>query len=146
VITREQVVEEARTWLGTRWQHQASCKGVATDCIGLVGGVALALGLQGAQEWADDPTLHAYGPTPDPKVLLGGCDRFLVRIPLNSINLGDVLVMAFQTEPQHFGIVSQVDPPYVIHAYALARKVVENGAAMANVKILRAYSYRELAP
>jgi NlpC/P60 family putative phage cell wall peptidase len=146
VITREQIVAEARTWLGTRWQHQAYCKGVATDCIGLVGGIALELGMQGAREWADDPALHNYGRTPDPKVLLDGCDRLLVRIPLHTAGLGDILVMAFASEPQHFAIVSRVDPMYLIHAYALARKVVENGAAVAHARTLRAYSYREVAP
>ncbi|CAM4035501.1 NlpC/P60 family protein [Palleronia rufa] len=33
------VVEAARTWLGTPYVHQASCRGAGCDCLGLVRGV-----------------------------------------------------------------------------------------------------------
>jgi NlpC/P60 family putative phage cell wall peptidase len=33
------ILEEARSWIGTPYQHQASLKGVGCDCIGLVRGV-----------------------------------------------------------------------------------------------------------
>ena len=36
---REQALAEARTWLGTPYQHQASLKGAGCDCLGLVRGV-----------------------------------------------------------------------------------------------------------
>lgn len=38
-ITREQIVAEARAWIGTPYHHQASLKGVGADCLGLVRGV-----------------------------------------------------------------------------------------------------------
>ena len=37
------VVAEARSWIGTPYQHQASLKGVGCDCLGLVRGVWRAL-------------------------------------------------------------------------------------------------------
>lgn len=37
--TRSAIVTEARTWIGTPYQHQASLKGVGCDCLGLVRGV-----------------------------------------------------------------------------------------------------------
>lgn len=142
MISRQQIVWEARSWLGTPWQHQAYLKGVATDCMGLVGGVALALGIEGATDWRDDPRYHCYGETPDPVVLLEGCDKFLKRITLLEAREGDILVMAFERHPQHFGIVSQVNPMYLVHAYSSVGRVVENGIRMARVRVLRAYSYR----
>lgn len=145
MIAAADVVAEARSWIGTRWQHQAFVKGAGTDCIGLVGGVALALGLPGAREWADDPALHCYGRTPDPRVLLGGCERFMDRIPASDAGLGDVLIMAFEREPQHFAIVSAVDPMYVVHAYAQRRGVVENGIKVSGARVVRAYRYRGVA-
>lgn len=145
MITRSDIVAEARTWIGTRWQHQARVKGVATDCIGLVGGVALALDLPGAKEWAADRELHNYGKTPMPEVLIGGCERFMQRIPLVAADVGDVLVMAFRHDPQHFAIISERSPMYIVHAYAQARRVVENGAAVARAKVLRAYRLRGVA-
>ena len=127
--------------MGTPWQHQQRKKGLATDCIGLVGGVALELGVEGAQEWADDPSLHCYGRLPM-DLLLSGCDRFLTRIPVAESGLGDVLVMAFRNYPQHVAIVSQLDPMYLIHAYLQVGRVVENGARVAGAKIVRAYRFR----
>lgn len=111
----------------------------------MVGGVALALGLQGAKEWAADPSLHNYGRTPDPAVLLGAVDKLMVRIPLAQAIEGDVLIMAFASEPQHFAIISQAEPRYIIHAYAQARRVVEQGACVAKARTLRAYRFKDFA-
>ena len=33
------IVSAARGWLGTPYAHQASLKGIGTDCLGLVRGV-----------------------------------------------------------------------------------------------------------
>ena len=33
------VLAAARSWIGTPYRHQASCKGAGTDCLGLVRGV-----------------------------------------------------------------------------------------------------------
>jgi hypothetical protein len=41
MFTRDAVIAEARSWLGTPWHHQASLKGVGCDCIGFIRGVAL---------------------------------------------------------------------------------------------------------
>ena len=38
-LTRAAIVAEARTWIGTRYRHQGSLKGVGCDCLGLVRGV-----------------------------------------------------------------------------------------------------------
>lgn len=39
MITRAAIVQAARGWLGTPYQHQASLRGIGCDCIGLVRGV-----------------------------------------------------------------------------------------------------------
>lgn len=39
MIDRERIIKIARGWIGTRYHHQASLKGVGCDCIGLVRGV-----------------------------------------------------------------------------------------------------------
>lgn len=145
MITREAIVAEARTWIGTRWRHQARTKGVGTDCIGLLIGVGVALGIPGASDADRDPDSKNYGRQPDPNVLLPGCDRYLARIPLAEAGLADILVMAFLRDPQHFAIISRVDPMYLIHAYAQRRAVVENGVKVAGAKVLRAYRFRGVA-
>ncbi|HRD78600.1 MAG TPA: NlpC/P60 family protein [Hyphomicrobiaceae bacterium] len=37
--TRADVIAAARTWIGTPYHHQASLRGVGTDCLGLIRGV-----------------------------------------------------------------------------------------------------------
>lgn len=139
------VVDEARSWIGTKWQHQARTKGVATDCIGLVAGVALALNLPGCDKWHADKRFSNYGRTPDPELLLAGCDEYMDRVPY--ARLGDVLVMRARNvgQPTHFAIVSAVDPYYIVHS-RLMRKVSENRLddSLASL-VLRAYQLRGVA-
>ncbi len=138
------VVAEARTWIGTRWLHQASHKGLATDCIGLVGGVGESLALV-SSAWRKDPALRGYGRTPVPEKLLDGCERYLTRILLQAARPGDVLVIAFPLSPQHFAIVSSLAPLRIIHAYAQRGGVVETQARIPNSRIVRAYRFPGVA-
>lgn len=39
MITRSDVLTIARSWVGTPYRHQASCKGVGADCLGLLRGI-----------------------------------------------------------------------------------------------------------
>lgn len=148
MTTRELIVAEAREWIGTRWQHQASVKGIATDCIGLVGGVGVRLRVPDALRWAADQRFRAYGRKPDVDALREGCETYLDPIPIADAGLGDILLMRYEPdpEPRHFAIVSAIDPMYIIHAFASARKVVENRVDRAwRERIVSAYRYRGLA-
>lgn len=49
-MNREHIIAEAASWIGTPYHHQASLKGVGTDCLGLVRGIWRAV----------------YGPEPAP--------------------------------------------------------------------------------
>ncbi len=145
MITPDDIVAEARTWIGTPWKHQARVKGVGVDCIGFVGGVGVALGLGDALRWKADPTLRGYGRTPVPETLLDACDRFLQRVPIMQRQLGDVLVMGFRAGPQHFAIVSRLQPDCIIHAYAQRRAVIETPSDIHGAQVLRAYRFRGVA-
>ena len=37
-LTGDAIVAAARTWIGTPYEHQASCRGAGTDCLGLLRG------------------------------------------------------------------------------------------------------------
>lgn len=146
MITRQDIVMEARRWIGTRYRHQGRTRGVGVDCIGLVGGVAVSLGLPGAGEWLTDRGLHNYARTPNPTTLLAGCLRYMDQVP--AADVGDVLLFSVENYPRHFALVSEVkssgEATKVIHAYALlaARRVVEQSLPIAKTKILAAYGFR----
>jgi cell wall-associated NlpC family hydrolase len=99
-VTREDVVRETRTWLGTPFMHQQRIKGVGCDCAGLVIGVARELELV---EGGFDVT--AYSRQPDGRSLLEHCELHMQRITREQMGLGDVLVLRWDRNPQHMGLV-----------------------------------------
>ncbi len=124
---REQLVAIARSQLGIRWQHQAALKDVACDCIGLILITAAVYGMPEAKAFASDPDFKGYGRKPDRDKLTLACNRYLIPIQLGEIQPADIVVMRFESDPQHFGLITGVKPHTIIHAHAMARKVVEHG-------------------
>jgi len=95
------VVAEARAWVGTPYQHQQRLRGVAVDCVGLVIGVARALGL-----CAPVFDFSGYGATPDGRSLLAECDAHMDRVALADIAPGHIVVLRYERDPQHMAIVA----------------------------------------
>ena len=89
-MTRAEVIEAARAWLGTPYRHQASRRGVGADCLGLIRGV-----------WRD-----TIGPEPELmppyspdwaevlacETLLDAARRHLHELPIGHAGQGDVLL------------------------------------------------------
>lgn len=115
IVTREQFVTEARTWLGTPFQHQGRLKGVACDCVGLVICTARALGLTEFE-------MTDYGRRPDGR-LRPMLDMHMDAIPPAEAGAADVLLFAWNASPIHVAILT--DAEHLIHAYAPNRKVIE---------------------
>ena len=144
MIERQRIVAEARSWIGTRFKHQGRCRNVGVDCIGLVGGVALAVGVTNAYAWAHNRVLHAYARTPDPTMLLSACSYYFNPAP--APREGDVLLFSLDGEPRHFALITETrdgQPWRIVHAYALlaVRGVCEQSLPIANATVLRAYAY-----
>lgn len=116
-----QIVDEARSWKDTKFQHQARVKGVGCDCVGLIIGVRKALKI------SDFDTM-AYSKIPDGKVLKDMCDEHMRPIAFDELEFGDVILFKFKDKPQHLAIVG--NHPHggfsIIHAYSVSRKVVES--------------------
>lgn len=119
MITREQVVTEARTWIGRQWRHQGRNEN-GVDCVGLVVMVCKALGLS-------DYDSTSYGRDPDamkflPHFINGGAER------INPLTAGDGDLVIFRQSkfPCHSGILATMHGTRsVIHAHAGRRKVTE---------------------
>lgn len=113
MTTRADVVATARGYLGVRWHHQGrSVAGM--DCAGLVVRVAHDLGLS-------DFDSADYGRLPLGQKMREIMDANMDRV--TAYQPGDVLLMRFETEPQHLAIVTDYG---IIHALAQSRKVVEH--------------------
>lgn len=132
MTTRQQIVDEARSWLGVRWVHQARSR-AGVDCVGLVIRVAHALGLS-TYDTAD------YSRQPDPVRMRALLAEHLEPIAIAKAQIGDVLLMRFDIEPQHVAIVTDIG---IIHAYAQARRVVEHRVDdQWQSRIVGAYQFR----
>lgn len=143
MIARVDIVAEARRWIGTRWTHQAACKGVGCDCIGLVAGVARALGVREADAWFSAAAYQGYGRAPDPAMLKRAVAEYLDPVYLPEARAGDILLMRFKEEPQHFALLSAREPDQIIHAWAQRRQVVETRLdAVWRSRIVGAFAYR----
>lgn len=113
-MNRLNVVQEARTWVGTPYHHQARLKGVGVDCIGLEIGAGWELG---SVPRSFDVT--GYPKEADGVTLLRLARLHLTEVTKDLMQFGDIIVTATQGIPHHFGILV----PYrhggfsVIHAH-----------------------------
>ncbi len=117
------IVALARETLGTRYAHQGRVNGLALDCAGVPVHVATRLGIE-----LTDYT--RYGRLPVPAEMRAALDAHLTRVAKVDMQIGDVVWMRFQAEPQHLGIVGDYRHGglSLIHAYngSGLRKVVEH--------------------
>lgn len=117
---QRRIVAEAREWIGTRFAHHGRTKGRGCDCAGLIIGVGAAVGA----DIIDEPI---YAPRPSGTMLLAHCERQGLRVAVQAAQPGDVALFAFKGEPQHLAVLGDyfAGGLSMIHAYSLARKVVE---------------------
>jgi cell wall-associated NlpC family hydrolase len=122
-VTRQQIIDEARSWEGTPWRHQGRLKGIACDCVGFIIKVPVALGLYPAN--FDVPP---YPRTPDPKMMLDLLNAYMDRVePADLRRQGDVLWLAPNHLPQHVAIyITDRGYPTMIHAIDEHRGVAEH--------------------
>ncbi len=114
-MTRDDVVETARTWIGTPYRHQASKKQVGADCLGLVRGVWREL--VGDEPEQVPPYTPDWAEALKQETLLEAARRHLIEIPLGATDRGDLLLfrMGLGHPAKHCAFVSGSDR--IIHAY-----------------------------
>lgn len=118
-MSRERIVEEARSWIGTPYLHQASVRGAGTDCLGLLRGVWRAV--LGAEPETVPPYSPDWAEPSRHEVLLEAARRWLVAKPVSAAAPGDVLLFRMRTAgiAKHLGIQTGVeDRAGFVHAYA----------------------------
>jgi NlpC/P60 family putative phage cell wall peptidase len=136
-ITRQHVVAETRSWIGTPYRHQASLKGVGCDCLGLVRGVWRAV--IGEEPERAPPYAPDWAEAASGEPLADAAARHLVSIDLApsgpssasgggaGCGPGDVLLFRWRANlpAKHAAIVTA--PDLMVHAH--------DGAAVTEVAI-----------
>ncbi len=125
------IVDQARTWLGTKYHHQgrlkksAQCKG-GVDCVGLLIGVADELSIcdsDGCLLSKHDRTGYSSNPIIPTDLV----ESHLTQITHKNMQAGDVLLFKFWKEPQHVGILTNYPTGGFgfIHCNASSNAVIE---------------------
>ncbi|MEQ9507073.1 MAG: peptidase P60 [Hyphomonas sp.] len=114
-MTREDLVREARSWIGTPYCHQASVKGAGCDCLGLVRGVWRAV--LGPEPERAPPYTPDWAEALGEETLLHAARRHLREVPVGAAAPGAVLIfrMGMGVPAKHCGVMSA--PGALIHAY-----------------------------
>lgn len=112
------ILAEARGWIGTPYLHQASVKGIGSDCLGLLRGIWREV--LGREPEAVPPYSEDWAEPSRQEVLLQAAERWLVRKPVGQAAPGDVILFRMRegSIAKHLGVQSETEPvARFIHAY-----------------------------
>jgi NlpC/P60 family putative phage cell wall peptidase len=114
VHSRPDIVALARAWIGTPYHHQASARGIGTDCIGLVRGIWREL--HGREAQAVPAYTRDWAEGSGRETLIEAARRHLVEIAAADAPAGAVLIFRYRhaTIAKHAAILAT--PASMIHA------------------------------
>lgn len=113
--------EIARSYIGTPYAHQGRRPKTDSDpggldCLGLLICVGRQMGYV-----ASDFDVSNYAMKPNKTSIIEGCEEYLVRVSRDEAKPSDVIVVAWDSHPQHFGIMGtyRLAPEHrtIIHAF-----------------------------
>jgi NlpC/P60 family putative phage cell wall peptidase len=118
---REQVLEEARSWIGTPYHHGQCLKGVGIDCVWIMVAVYKTIGVVPANfnpgNYSRDWYMHR-----SEELYLAGVKHYARPLAADAKPLpGDIALYRIGRCVSHGAIV--VDDEFVIHAYRKNRQV-----------------------
>lgn len=144
MIERHAILAEARDWIGTPYQHQASAKHAGCDCLGLVRGVWRAL--YGQEPEAAPPYAPDWAERAGAETLLAAARRHLDEISIEAAAPGDVLLfrMEAHSPAKHAAILDEGD--FLIHAYWARAVVRSRFAPWWRARLAGAFSFPGAAP
>jgi NlpC/P60 family putative phage cell wall peptidase len=104
--TNQAIVALARTWIGTPYHHQASVRGIGTDCLGLVRG--LYRDLYGREAQAMPAYARDWAEATGEETMLDAARRHLIQIAPAEATAGDVLIFRYRERyaAKHTGILA----------------------------------------
>jgi cell wall-associated NlpC family hydrolase len=141
-MTPDEVVAEARTWIGVPYRKCGRSRTAGVDCLGLL----VNVGIRFQVPHKDEPN---YSEWPDPHYrILKTLSRYLRIVP-GEPRPGTVGVFANSKLPGHVGFFSELNGRlHVIHARMDVRKVAEHefqhGRFFTDARLIRLYAFPEL--
>lgn len=139
-ITRDIIVSQARTWLGTSFKHQGRIKKTiynkgGVDCLGLIICVAKELNINSGVFDKDGKEIPVYkfddleySKNSDPEKLLNGFSKACIEINLSEAKPADIILFKFEGLPKHLAIITNVekDKITIIHSFLRVGRVIEH--------------------
>ena len=141
-MSRQAVVDAARSWLGTPYHHAADLRGVGVDCAMIL-----------VRVFCDLELVEPFDPRPYTKdwMLHRNDERYMGFLlararEVGTPGRGDVVLFRVGRCYAHGGIVTSTDPLTLVHAFAPARCVVEeavhrNAELSERIAAARYFSY-----
>lgn len=129
MFLRKNVIESARSWIGTRFRYQGRVKknnlnAGGVDCLGLVFGVCDEVGY----EYDGKPLSHydnvIYSKRPDFSLLIARFNRYFFVKTVDKIGVGDIVLKKLSEQQYHLMFYTGNT---FIHASAKSFSVVEHG-------------------
>lgn len=120
MVTRDDVVEAARSYLGVRFKKYGRTKEGGFDCVGLLLAVGNDLGLP-----VEDLKGYAFDPIPQVFMSHIGKQTTFQRKPTH----GSIALLRQSVYPMHTGIIAKTPNGFtIINAHMGKRKVIEQPA------------------
>lgn len=140
IITKEEFVAEARSWIGTKYHHQGRLKQTLThkggcDCLGMIIGILGNLGMQSLMRDKSGKRIPFarfdipnYSMRPNGLFFKAEIEKHLLQISASEMTSGDMGLFKFKENPQHVGIIAELPGQglSVIHCNLLAGNVSEH--------------------
>ena len=136
---KQKFVDEARSWIGTKFHHQGRLKKSARhdggcDCIGLIVGcmrdlkIPSKIVVNGENKLLCDFDQGGYAKIPDGEMLFKALKNCMDEVDLGSAKIGDIALFKFEHMPQHVAIISDYDEQNLglIHCYMQSGRVIEH--------------------
>ena len=124
MILDEKIIEEANSWLGTRWVHGQACKGVGADCIQFIVAIFKSVGLLDkkytTKKYNRDWALHN-----SESVMLNEIKNYCFDVNLFTIKIGDIITYKYGQCQSHTAIY--IGKNQMIHAH------IKNGVIKSNI-------------
>lgn len=128
MLIREQIITQARTWLGTKFRYQGRVKKTSThrggvDCLGLIICVCDELNYHYEGKLLSQYDNIVYSKKPDYKILQQKFSEFFTIKSINEISIGDIVLKQISNDQYHLMFYTGKS---FIHASAITFSVVEH--------------------